>query len=95
MSDEGLHPGEEWIQTLETALRESNAIVLLISSDSVRRPDLFFEIGAALGLGKPIVFVRSQDLNLSDVPAAFRRRKLLVMRSPEATAEDVVRAVAA
>jgi hypothetical protein len=90
---------DAWIdgdeESLEKGLRESNLIVLLATPENVNRPNFFFDIGAAVGLGKPLVFVRSADLDLGAVPAALRHYKFLVKGSPEATAEQLVQEIAA
>lgn len=82
-------------QSLERRLRESNLLVLLVGPNETTRPNLFFEMGAALAMGKPVVFVRSADLNLSELPPAFRNHKFLIKGSPEATAQALIHEVAA
>lgn len=82
-------------ESLEKGLRESNLIVLLATPGNVNRPNFFFDIGAAVGLGKPLVFVRSADLEVERIPAGLQHYKFLVKGSPEATAEQLVQEIAA
>jgi hypothetical protein len=39
--------GEEWLQSIEQALRDSAMLLVLCSPDSIRRPWINFEAGAA------------------------------------------------
>jgi hypothetical protein len=79
--------GRSWKEGIEKGLRESNVIALLVTPDTIKRPNLFFEIGAAIGMGKPLIPVLSADLDSAALPASLRERQHLLKRSPEATAE--------
>ena len=46
-----LRPGEPLREALEAGLRESNAIVAMVTSRNVARPNLFFELGVAWAWG--------------------------------------------
>ncbi|MGA1988236.1 MAG: toll/interleukin-1 receptor domain-containing protein [Candidatus Sulfotelmatobacter sp.] len=82
-----LQLGRSWKEGIEKGLRESNVIALLVTPDTIKRPNLFFEIGAAIGMGKPLIPVLSADLDSAALPASLRERQHLLKRSPEATAE--------
>src|SRR5712692_9289552 len=75
--DQSIRPGEQWQDAIEKGLRESNLMVCIVTPDSVSKPSasLFFELGAAIGLGKRVVPVIPADLDLSLVPKALRSRK--------------------
>ena len=90
MDEYSIRPGESMRDALEKGLRESNMIVFLVSPESVRRPNLFFEIGAAIGMGKPFVPVISKEVDLSLLPSSLRVRKYLVRGSPQATADELI-----
>ncbi len=92
---DSVNPGESIQHSIENGLRESNLIVLMVTPSTVDRPNLFFEMGAALGMGKPVVLVRSEDVDIRELPSALRDRKFLLKRSPEATAEELVQGTAA
>ncbi|HYL99722.1 MAG TPA: toll/interleukin-1 receptor domain-containing protein, partial [Blastocatellia bacterium] len=50
-----IKPGQHLADELEKGLRGSDAIVFLIDPDNVDRPNLFFEMGAAVGMNKTII----------------------------------------
>ncbi len=81
------------VEGLERGLRESDAVVLLINQDNISRPNLFFEIGAALGMNKAIIPVVPEDFESHKLPLPLQRIKYLVRTSPEQTARELVTAV--
>ena len=82
--------GQSWTEAVEKGLRESNFIVLLVTPDSLRRPNLFLEIGAAMGMGKQLIPVVSKDLDPMALPATLRERRYLLKSSPDITAQEFV-----
>src|SRR5258708_1326514 len=50
-----IHSGQSLTDAVEKGLRESSVIALLVTPDTIKRPNLFFEIGAAMGMGKPLI----------------------------------------
>ena len=47
-----VHPGESVREALESGLRGSDVFVALLDSEHPAKPSLFFELGAAIGMGK-------------------------------------------
>jgi TIR domain-containing protein len=90
-----IKPGQPLVEALEKGLRESDAVVLLINAENVNRPNLFFEIGAALGMNKAIIPVVPKDFEYSKLPLPLQRIKFLVRNSPEETARELATAVEA
>jgi TIR domain-containing protein len=90
-----LKPGDDLIDAIDRALRESEALVFLVGPESVGKPSLFFELGAAMALQKRIISVVSEDVEQSKIPAPLLRMRHVVQGDPEETAEEVARAVAA
>jgi predicted nucleotide-binding protein len=82
--------GQSLTEAVEKGLRESSVIVCLITPDSLRRPNLFFELGAAIGMGKALIPVLSKDLDPMLLPDSLRERRYLLKNSPEATAQELV-----
>jgi len=83
-----LQAGESWEEAIEKALRESQVVVVLISKESVTQPNLLFEMGAAIGMGKKVIPIVPQNFDLSQLPP-LRLKKVLIKRSPQATAEEL------
>jgi hypothetical protein len=86
-------PGQPLVEALEKGLRESDAVVLLINTENMDRPNLFFEIGAALGMNKTIIPVVPKDFDYRKLPLPLQRIKFLVRNSPEETAQELAIAV--
>ena len=84
-----IRPGESLREEIEKGLRESSLIVILLTPENVSQPNLFFEIGAAIGMGKPVIAVVSPDLDVSRLPQSIRERKYLVRESPQITADQL------
>jgi hypothetical protein len=86
-------PGQHVADELEKGLRGSDAIVLLIDSDNVERPNLFFELGAALGMNKTIIPVVPAGFEPGRLPLPLRRIKYLVRKSAEETGRELAAAI--
>ncbi|MGH8569531.1 MAG: hypothetical protein ACREXU_16380, partial [Gammaproteobacteria bacterium] len=80
---------------LEEGLRHSDAFVAVLSPRNATRPTVFFELGVALGLGKPLIPVVSPDLSRSAIPFDLRARRYLVQGTPRDTAREVAAALKA
>jgi hypothetical protein len=93
--DSQIKAGEAWDETIEMALRGSDAIVAVLTSASANSPYMFAEYGAALGMGKPYIPIISSDLEKSAIPSAFRARRSITSSEPDEAAREVAKAVKA
>jgi hypothetical protein len=84
-----LRGGESWPEALEAGLRSSDVLVALFDPDAQTKPNLFFELGAAIGMGKRIVPIVPKDVDPSALPLDVRRRRYLVRETPDQTAEEL------
>jgi len=84
-----VRPGESVRDALEAGLRGSDVLVALLDAESASKPNLFFEIGAAIGMGKRVVPIVPKDLDPSALPLDVRLRRYLIRDTPEHTAEDL------
>jgi TIR domain len=87
-----LVPGQTWPAVLEKALRESDVVAVVVNPAEALRPDLFFEIGAAVGMGKRLVPIFPKDYDLSELPYPLRVRHGILRETPEETAKKLVAA---
>jgi nucleoside 2-deoxyribosyltransferase len=85
--------GESLRDALEAGLRSSDAIVAVVSRTNVRNPNVFFELGVALGMGKRLIPVVSRDLETTLIPFDLRTRRYVARGSPAETAREVASAV--
>lgn len=88
-SDAEIAPGEKWEEAIQQALRESNALVMVLSPDSTQSPWTFFELGAAIAGKKKIIPVLVKDLEWSRIPAILRQFQCLNEPSASAAGKRV------
>lgn len=88
--DFSVRPGENLREAIESGLRESDVIVALIDSENSNRPALFFELGAAIGMGKRVVAIVPKEFDPSQLPQSIRLRRYLFKDSPEETAGELL-----
>ena len=88
-----IKPGESVQDALEAGLRQSDAIVVVVSRSNVRNPNVLFELGVALGMGKRLIPIVSEDLETSLIPFDLRTRRYLLKGPPAQTAREVASAV--
>ena len=87
--DEFVQPGESWRDALEAGLRSSDVLVALLDPESSSRANLFFELGAAIGMGKRVVSIVPKGMDPSAIPLDIRLRRYLIRDTPEMTAEEL------
>ncbi len=84
-----IQPGESPSDALETGLRNSDVLVALFDGDSASKPNLFFQLGAAIGMGKRVVPIVPKDMDPRVLPLDVRSRRYLIRDTPEQTAEEL------
>ena len=82
-----VRPGESVRDAIEAGLRSSDVLVALLDAEAPSKPNLFFELGAAIGMGKRVVPVVPRGLDPSILPLDVRLRRYLIRDTPEQTAE--------
>ena len=90
-----LQAGDPLEQAMERGFRNSDVIAFVITADNVHGPNLLFELGAAVGLGKRTVPILSQDVPTNELPYPLRVRRFLPRESPEETARKLLAETAA
>lgn len=77
-------------EAVERALRESELIVLVLDSESNYSPTLFYEFGAAIGLGSQFVAVLPASVDPADLPFHLRPEQYVSKSSPHDTAKNIL-----
>jgi hypothetical protein len=72
-----------WLPSAQTALQHSDAYVILLSPNSVLRPWVSFEAGAAWFSGRTCVPVRVGGLTPEEVPLPLSGQQLYDLASPD------------
>lgn len=75
---------------VETALRGSDLVVLLLDDANASMPTFFFYLGAAAELGKPIVAVVPPSNGTARVAVPLPEERRVVKTAPRATADEIV-----
>src|ERR1700678_4157312 len=73
-----VHPGESSREALESGLRDSDVFVALLDAGAPGKANLFFELGAAIGMGKSVVPIVPKGIDLGTLPLDLRLRRYLV-----------------
>jgi hypothetical protein len=84
-----VRPGDSIRDALEAALRSSEVLVALLDPDSPVRPNFFFELGAAIGMGKRVVPIVPKGMDPASLPLDVPLRRYLIRETPEQTAEEL------
>jgi hypothetical protein len=87
--------GKSVDEALEAGLRESDVLVTLIDPQTSFKPNFYFELGAAIGMGKLLVPIVPRELDNAKLTLKLRIRHYLVRESPENTAEQLADALKA
>jgi hypothetical protein len=94
-SDEtSIGPGGNWLEAVDSALKSSQVHIILCSEESIRRPWINFEAGAAWLRGIPIVPVCHSGLRVVDLPIPLSLLKA-VQANQEAGLNTLYRLIAA
>ena len=87
--------GKRLEEAVEQGLRDSDVVAFVITSDNVRDPNLLFELGATVGMGKRAVPIVSKDMKTSELPYPLGVRRSLMRESPQETARKFLAETAA
>jgi hypothetical protein len=93
--DYDIQAGKSLVEETERGLRESDTIIFVLTPENVRQPNLIFELGAAVGLGKRVVPILSRGLEPSTLPFPLKQRQGILRDEPHKTAETLLRNLAA
>jgi TIR domain len=92
-----LLPGENWAAKLGEALQESDAMVVLLTPDSLRSPNVNYEVGYALGKENfkgrliPVIAAPSEQLPQESIPWVLKKLKMVHLPDPEKNEEGLQR----
>ncbi len=90
-----IRAGESMRDAFESGLRSSDVFVTLIDPKFPKKPNLFFELGAAIGMGKRVVAIVPKEFPDEQLPMELRLRRYLTRDSPEETAQELSESLAA
>lgn len=74
---------EDWLGGIERALQEAGTYIILLTPESVLRPWVNFEAGAAWFFQRQLVFVRIHALPTDDIPLPINSRQVYAIDDRE------------
>jgi hypothetical protein len=83
-------PGQPIEKALEHGLRTSDWMVFLLNPEKSFVPNLYFEVGVAVGSGKRIVPIIPQGIDQTTLPYPFKSRQGVYKESPKETARKLM-----
>jgi hypothetical protein len=93
--DTQILPGDNWGAKLAEALQESDAMVVLLTPNSVGSPNLNYEVGYALGKSDykgrliPVIAAPLGQLPKEDIPWVFHKLQMIHLSDPEKDEEGL------
>ncbi|MEO8498795.1 MAG: toll/interleukin-1 receptor domain-containing protein [Planctomycetota bacterium] len=91
---QAIRAGDRWQELIQDALRKSSILVAVLSKDSVKRPWMFFELGAAVADGKTVIPVLIEGLDFRDLPSLIAQFQAVSASDPAEAGEIVSRVIA-
>jgi hypothetical protein len=79
----GAVAGEEWLKSIESALKECSILVVLCSPTSISRPWINFEAGAAWMRAIPLLPICHDGLTPGDLPMPLSLRQGVALHDAE------------
>lgn len=91
-SEDSIEPGEGIATVLRNMISDSDAVVVLLSSDSINSPGVLFEAGAAMGQDKEVVAVTLSPRASQQLPLGFEEVVRIPARAkkPAQIADQIV-----
>lgn len=93
--DTQILPGDNWGEALANALKESDAMVVLLTPGSLGSPNISYEIGYALGnknyKGRliPVISVPPDQLSHDEIPWVLRKFRMIHLADQEGDEEGL------
>jgi TIR domain-containing protein len=93
LDDWQIRLGESFTDAIEAGLRSSDVIVSVLTRANAQEPNVAFELGAALSMGKLVIPIIPTDIDRSAIPSAFLTRRYVMRGEPGEAAREVAEAL--
>jgi TIR domain/Nucleoside 2-deoxyribosyltransferase len=92
-----LQPGDDWRKAIQTAIKRSDAVVLVASPQSSASSWSHYEVGIAEGLGKTVMVLLPNTHSVTELPADIASNPIVELdpKAPDRAAQDIVARLAA
>ena len=78
-----LRPGDPWEKTIRRALKDARVVLSLLSSESLLRPWIYFEAGAAWYKESVLIPMLHRGLGISDLPLQFQKLQTVQLQKAD------------
>jgi hypothetical protein len=78
-----IYAGEEWMKKIFDALQNTKVLISMMSPESVTRPWINFEAGAAWMRGTPVIPICFNGLTIADLPKPYSSLQAVEVEDPE------------
>lgn len=83
--------GEDIAGKISKMLKKSDIVISLLSPESANNPNVLFELGMAIGLGKKVIPIAKRNTDISSIPFNIRNRRLIVASDPRSAAKKLAK----
>ena len=83
--------GKNIADNISKMLKKSDIVITLLSPESTNNPNVLFELGMAVGLGKKVIPIAKRNTDISSIPFNIRNRKLIVAADPRSAAKKLAK----
>jgi nucleoside 2-deoxyribosyltransferase len=94
----GLRPGEDWRKAIQTAIRQSDALIMLVAHPQRASASwMSYEAGVAEALGKRVLVLLSNRYPVTELPVDVATSRVVDFdpQAPERAAHDIAEQLAA
>lgn len=86
-----IQPGGDWRKEIQTAIKQSDALILIASPEGLASSWVLYEAGAAEALGKNVMVLLPDKYSVAELPKEISVKQIVGFdpRSPERAAHDI------
>jgi hypothetical protein len=97
LNSDSIQSGDDWRKATQTAIKQSDALILIASPDALATSWALYEAGAAEALGKRVMVLLSNKHSVAELPGEISVNQVVGFDpgSPERAAQDIVERLAA
>ena len=88
LDEEHMSTGQNWQQQVEKGLRGSELVLAVVNPKNLRDPNAFFELGAAVGMGKRVAMIVPEQMQ-TETELPISERYVVTKSTPAKTADRI------
>src|SRR5436305_379689 len=86
-----IHAGDDWRKGIQTAIKQSDALILIASPEGLASSWVLYEAGAAEALGKRVMVLLPERHSVAELPKEISFNQIVGFdpKAPERAAQDI------